>query len=86
MNLSNYSTKVDLNEARRIDTCVLGSKTDLASLEAKVVNLDVYKLITICAELSNLINVTDNDDNKHTLYDKFVTKVNAIDTMILNSS
>ena len=78
MNLSNYSTKVDLNEATWINTYVLGSKT-------KVANLDVYKLITIGAKLSKLSNVIDNDDNKYTLYDKLVTKVNAIDTMILNS-
>ena len=85
MNLSNYSTKVDLNEATWIDTYVLGSKTDLAGLETKVANLDVYKLITIGAKLSKLSNVIDNDDNKYTLYDKLVTKVNAVDTMILNS-
>ena len=85
MNLSNYSTKVDLNEATWIDTYVLGSKTDLAGLETKVANLDVYKLRTIGAKLSKLSNVKDNDDNKYTLYDKLVTKVNAIDTMILNS-
>ena len=85
MNLSNYSTKVDLNEATWIDTYVLGSKTDLAGLETIVANLDVYKLITIGAKLSKLSNVIDNDDNKYTLYDKLVTKVNAIDTMILNS-
>ena len=85
MNLSNYSTKVDLNEATWIDTYVLGSKTDFAGLETEVANLDVYKLITIGAKLSKLSNVIDNDDNKYTLYDKLVTKVNAIDTMILNS-
>ena len=38
--LSNYLTKVHLKGAAGIDISTLASKTDLASLKAKVVNLN----------------------------------------------
>ena len=40
LDLSNYLTKVHLKGATSIDISTLASKTDLASLKAKVVNLN----------------------------------------------
>ena len=77
LDLSNYETKSDLT---------LPSKTDLASLKTKVDNLDVDKLVTVYADLSKLSNVVNNDVVNKTVYDKLVTKVNAVDTKILSSS
>ena len=77
LDLSNYETKSDLT---------LSSKTDLASLKTKVDNLDVDKLVTVYADLSKLSNVVNNDVVNKTVYDKLVTKVNAVDTKILSSS
>ena len=53
----------------------------LASLKTRVDNLDVDKPKTIPADLHKLNNGVDNDV-KETVYDKLVTKVNAIDTKI----
>ena len=77
LDLSNYETKSDLT---------LASKTDLASLKTKVDNLDVDKLVTVYADLSKLSNVVNNYVVNKTVYDKLVTKVNAVDTKILSSS
>lgn len=49
----------------------------LASLKTRVDNLDVDKPKTIPADLRKLDN-----DVKETVYDKLVSKVNAIDTKI----
>lgn len=40
LDISNYITKVHLKGATGIDISTLASKTDLASLKAKVVNLN----------------------------------------------
>ena len=77
LDLYNYETKSDLT---------LSSKTDLASLKTKVDNLDVDKLVIVYADLSKLSNVVNNDVVNKTVYDKLVTKVNAVDTKILSSS
>ena len=57
----------------------------LASLKTRVDNLDVDKPKTIPADLRKLSNGVDNDV-KETVYDKLVTKVNAIDTKIPRTS
>ena len=44
VDLSNYSTKADLQNATGIDTSKLAAKSDLASLKAEVDKLDVDKL------------------------------------------
>ena len=44
-----------------IDTAKVTSKTDLASLKARIDNLDVDKNETAPADLSKLSNVLDND-------------------------
>ena len=43
VDLSNYSTKADLQNATGIDTSKLAAKSDLASLKAEVDKLDVDK-------------------------------------------
>ena len=50
--LSNYPTRADLKGATGNDTSPLVSKTDFASLETKIDNLDVDKLKTVPANLS----------------------------------
>ena len=44
VDLSNYSTKADLQNATGIDTSKLAAKSDLPSLKAEVDKLDVDKL------------------------------------------
>ena len=61
MDLSYYKTKSDLKEIPGVDTSKLAAKTDFASLEAEVGNLDVKILKTVPANLSELSNVVDND-------------------------
>ena len=61
LGLSNYGTKTDLKGAVGIDTSMLTSNTDLASLKTKVDNLGVGKLKNVPAGLSKLNNVKDND-------------------------
>ena len=71
--------KGDLKGATGIDT-------SLASLKTKVDNLDINKIKTVPADLSQLSNVMDNDVVKKTVNDHLVTKVNAIDTEIPSTS
>ena len=64
----------------------LQSKTDLASLNIKVDTLDVDKPQTLPTHSSQLSFKAYNDMIKKTLYDKLVTKFNAIDTKIAITS
>ena len=82
LDLSNYPTKADTEEATGIGISTLASKTKLASLETKVENLDVLKLMTAPDDLSKLSNVVDNDVVKKTVYYKFLIKINTIYTKI----
>ena len=79
LDLSNYATKSDLKGPAGADTFNLATKPDLASLKAEVHKIDVYKLKTGPADLSKLSNVVNNDVVKKALFNKLVTKVNAID-------
>ena len=80
LNLSYYVTEAELKRTAGIDTSILASKTDLASLKTKVDNRDVDKLKTVPADLSKLSNVVDSDVVTNTVYDKLVIKVDATDT------
>ena len=44
LDLSNYATKADLTVVAGIDTFMLASKTDLATMKTKVDDIDVDKL------------------------------------------
>ena len=61
MDLSNYTTKANLKRATSVDTSKLAAKTDLASLRVGVVKWDVNTLKTVHVDLTNLINIVDND-------------------------
>ena len=61
LDLFNYAKKAYLKGETGIDTSMLLSKTNLASLRTKIDNLDVDKLKTVSADLSKLCNVVDNN-------------------------
>ena len=55
-------------------------KTNVANLKTEVDKLDIDKLVPVLDDLSNLSDVVKNDVVKKNVYDKFVAKVNNIDT------
>ena len=79
VDLSNYATKLDLKNAKGIDTSKLEAKSDLASLQAEVNKIDIDQLKTILIDLRKLSNVVKNKVVKKIVYDKLVSKVNNID-------
>ena len=76
VDLSNYATNTDT----MVDTSKLAAKFDLASLKAKIDEIDLEKLKTAPVDLSKISNVVNNDAVKKTVHDKLVAKVNNIDT------
>ena len=88
LDLSNYAPKANLEGAKGTATSTLASKTDIlqTSLQTKANNSDLDKPKTILVDVSKLSSVIDNHAVKKTVYDKFVIKVNAVDTKIPNSS
>ena len=86
LDLSNYAPKANLEGAKGTATSTLASKTDMTSLQTKANNSDLDKPKTILVDVSKLSSVIDNRAVKKTVYDKFVIKVNAVDTKIPNSS
>ena len=62
LDLSNYATKLDLENARSVDTSDFAKKTDLANLESDVDELDIDKLINVATNLSNLKSKVDKLD------------------------
>ena len=58
----------------------LAKKADLAGLKLDVDELDIDRLKNVSVNLFKLNNVVDNAVVKKTMYYKFFTKVNAIDT------
>ena len=75
VDLSNYATKAELKNAMGIDTSKLAAKSDLVSLKAKVDKKDADVPISL-SKLSNVVN----NIVKKPVYNKFVEKVNNIDT------
>ena len=63
-----------------VDASSFALKSNLASLKTEVDKLDIDKLTPVPNDLAKLSNVVKNDVVKKTEYDKFVTKVNNIDT------
>ena len=76
--LSNYATKADIKNISHVDTSSFALKTNLANLKTEVDKLDIDKLVPVPTDLSKLRNVVKNDVVKKDVYDKLVTKVNAI--------
>ena len=62
VDLSNYTTKVDLKNATAIDTSKLVAKSDLVSLKAELDKLDIDKLNNVTTYLSNLKSEVDELD------------------------
>ena len=73
-------TKADLKGITGVDTSNLTAKPDLTGLKAEVDKTDTDKLKSFPADLSNLSNIVDNVVVKKIVYDKLVTKVNALNT------
>ena len=80
VDLPNYATKTDLKNVTYVDTSSFALKTNLANLKTEVDKLDVDKLPPVPVDLSKLSDVVKDDVVKKTVYDKFVAKVNNIDT------
>ena len=83
--ISNYATKANWNNATGIDTSNLTSKSNLASLKAKVDKLDVDKLMSVPIDLSKLSDVVKNDVVKKSVYHKLAAKVNNNDASGYNT-
>ena len=80
VDLSNYATKADIKNISHVDASSFALKTTLASSKTEVDKFDIDKLAPGPVDLSKLSDVVKNDVVKETLYDKFVAKVNSIDT------
>ena len=61
IDLSNYTTKKEINDITHVDTSNFALKTNLSSLKTKVDKLDIGKLATVPVDSSKLSNVVKND-------------------------
>ena len=77
VDLSNYASKLDLKNAKGVDTSKLAADSDLASLKVKVNKIDIGKLKTVPIDLSKISNVVKNEVVKETVYDKLVIIANS---------
>ena len=80
VDLSNYATKADIKNISHVDISNFALKTNLDNLKTEVNKLDIDKLVSAPVDLSKLSDVVKNDVVKKDVYNKLVTKVNAIDT------
>ena len=62
LDLSNYITKKELNDATGIDAPNLAAKRDFAALKAEVDKLDINKLVNVPSGLNNLKTKVDDLD------------------------
>ena len=87
VDLSNYSAKIDLKNVTHVDTSGFALKKNLASLKTEVGKLDIDKLASVPVDSSKQSDVVKNNVFKKAVYDKFVAKVNDIDTsdFVLNT-
>ena len=79
LDLTNYTTKTDLNNITHVDTSSFASNTNLAALKTEVDKIDVDKSKTAPTDLAKLTNAVENDLVKKTVYN---TKVTSIETQI----
>ena len=80
IDLSNFTTKTDLENVTNVDTSTFSLKTNLANLKTEADKLGNDKLPPVSVDLSKLSDVVKHDVVKKTVYDKLVAKV---DHMIL---
>ena len=78
--MSNYATKTELKNVTQFDTSSFALKANLASLKSEVDKLEIDKSVPVPADFSKLIDVVKNDVAKKNVYDKFLAKVDNIDT------
>ena len=62
LDLSNYATKTDLQNAEGVDTSAFAKKTDLANTKYDVDKLDIDKLKNVPSALCNLKNKVDKSN------------------------
>ena len=80
VDLSNYTTKIDLKNISHVDASSFALKSKLARLKTGAHKLHIDKLTPVPNDLAKLSNVVKNDVVKKTEYNKLVSKVNNIDT------
>ena len=78
VDLSNYTTKADIKKISHVDTLNFALKTNLANLKIEVDKLDFDKLEPALVDLTKLSDIVKIDVLKKDVYDKLVTKVNAV--------
>ena len=61
IDLSNYTTKVDIKSISHVDTSSFALKTTLASLKTEIDKLDIDKLLPILVDFSKLSVVVKID-------------------------
>ena len=61
LDLSNYATKLDLENVTSVNISKFPKKVDLASLESETDKLDIVKLETTPVDLSKLSDVVKNE-------------------------
>ena len=77
LDLSNYTTKDDVNNITHVDVSSFASKTNLAALKTEVDNLDTDKLKTTPTDLAKFTNAVDNELVKKTVYNAKVTAIES---------
>ena len=60
--MSNYATKRELNQSRRVNTSNLSAKRDFIALKAEVHKLGINKLLSVPVYLNNLKTKLDDLD------------------------
>ena len=78
LDLTNYTTKMDLKNITHVDVSSFASKTNLAALKTEVDKIDVDKLKTTPIDLDRLSNLVKNDVVKKTDYNTKVTSIEAL--------
>ena len=77
VDISNYATKADIKTISHVDISSLALKTNLANLKTEVEKLDID---TVPTDLSKLSHVVKKYVVKKDVYNKFVAKVDNINT------
>ena len=54
LNLSNYATKKELNDATGVDTSSLAAKRDFNALKTELDTLDINKMVNVLGGLNSL--------------------------------
>ena len=66
LHLTNYATKIDLDNLTHVDTSGFALKTNLANLKTEMDKLDIPKLSTVAADLVKLTKEVQKDFTKET--------------------